>query len=314
MAVKTVFSPSDFEKILSQYALGTFCQAEPVPQGTVQTNYFLHTSRGKYVFRCYENRSFESVTFESHLLAYLKKHAYPSPRPVKNRQGAYVGTYQGKPYMLLEFIPGEVIEQPDETHRRQLIEKAAELQNLTRRYRPRYRNFRWNYGIELCRRLALAEAEKINTADAFDKFAWVERQLANLQLPRSMPKGICHCDFHFSNVLFKDGQLTALLDFDDANYTFLVFDLVSLIEWQHPSKKLDMAKARIVVQEYMKYRRLNALEKRHLFDVLQLSILIDCIWFFERGGAEDFYEKRKIEFLNHLGRDKFFEALFSIKD
>ena len=64
----------------------------------------------------------------------------------------------------------------------------------------------------------------------------------------------------------------------------------------------------------MKYRRLNALEKRHLFDVLQLSILIDCIWFFERGGAEDFYEKRKIEFLNHLGRDKFFEALFSIKD
>ena len=69
MTVKTIFSPADFKIILAQYTLGTYIQAEPVPQGAVQTNYFLHTSRGKFVFRYYENRSFESVLFESHLLA-----------------------------------------------------------------------------------------------------------------------------------------------------------------------------------------------------------------------------------------------------
>jgi hypothetical protein len=61
----------------------------------------------------------------------------------------------------------------------------------------------------------------------------------------------------------------------------------------------------------MKYRQLNSLEKRHLFDVLQLSILIDNIWFFARGSASDFYEKSKIDFLNHLGRNKFYDALFA---
>jgi homoserine kinase type II len=314
MAVKTLFSQSDFEGFLSQYGLGTFYHAEHIPQGTVQTNYFLHTSGGKFVFRCYENRAFESVLFESYLLAYLKKHAYPCPRPIKNVRGMYVGVYLNKPFMLFEFIPGQTIEQPDATHRQQLIQKAAELQNLTRKYRPRYKEYRWNYDVELCRSLARVEAEKIGTQDAFGKLAWVEQQLSNLQLPHSMPKGICHCDFHFSNVLFQGDRFAALLDFDDANYTYLVFDLVSLIEWPFPSEALDMNETRGIVQEYVKHRRLNALEKWHLFDVLQLSILIDCIWFFGRGEVEDFYEKRKINFLSELGKEKFFEALFLDQD
>ena len=311
MAVKTSLSQTDFESILSQYALGVYAHAEPIPQGTVQTNYFLHTSQGKFVFRYYENRSFESVLFESHLLAYLKKHAYPCPKPIRNMRGGVVGVYQNKPFMLIEFLEGQPIEHPQEKHRQQLIQKAAELQNLTRKYRPRYAKYRWNYNVEICRMLTRAEAEKIHTQDAFDKFGWVEHQLASLQLPRTLPKGICHCDFHFSNVLFTDDQFVALLDFDDANFTFLVFDLVSLIAWDHPSEKLDLIQARSVVQEYMKHRRLNALEKRHLFDVLQLSILFDNVWFFARGRADDFYEKRKIDFLNGLGRKKFFAALYA---
>jgi homoserine kinase type II len=316
MAVKTPFSAADFETILAQYAVGDYLQAEPIPQGTVQTNYFFHTSQGKFVFRVYENRSFESALFESHLLAYLKKQAYPCPRPIRDRHGKTVGLVHDKPFMIFEYIAGQPVDQPGETHKRQLIQKAAQLQNLTRKYRPRYKKFRWNYDVDLCRVLARGEAEKIGTQDAFDKLAWVERQLATLQLPRAMPKGICHCDFHFSNVLFEDGQFAALLDFDDANYTFLLFDLVGLIEawgWNFPAETLDMEQAHWVVQEYMKHRRLNALEKRHLFDVYQLSILFDCIWFFRRGRADDFYEKTKIESLRRLGRKVFYDELFSAR-
>jgi len=311
MAVKTLISQADFEILLAQYALGSYVHADPIPQGSVQTNYYLQTTCGKFVFRLYENRSYKSVQFEGHLLAYLTQRAYPCPKPVRDSHGRYVGVYQDKPFMLIEFLEGQPVEHPQEKHRQQLIQKAAELQNLTRKYRPRYAKYRWNYNVELCRMLNRLEAEKIHTQDAFDKFAWVEQQLASLQLPRLMPKGICHCDFHFSNVLFQGDQFAALIDFDDANFTFLAFDLVSLFTWEHPSKELDLIQARSVVQEYMKYRQLNSLEKRHLFDVLQLSILIDNIWFFARGSASDFYEKSKIDFLNHLGRNKFYDALFA---
>jgi Ser/Thr protein kinase RdoA (MazF antagonist) len=165
----------------------------------------------------------------------------------------------------------------------------------------------------VCRTLAQAEAEKINTKSAREKFAWLAHQLTTLDLPLSLPRGICHGDFHFSNILFQGDEFVALLDFDDANYTFLQFDLVGLIEywaWPHTIDVLDLTRARSVVQEYMKHRPLPSIEQHHLYDVYQLSILFDCVWYFNRGIANDFKEKSKIEALQSLGRQRFFEELF----
>jgi Ser/Thr protein kinase RdoA (MazF antagonist) len=314
MTVKTLFSQSDFISILAQYDLGTYIDSGPITQGTVQTNFLLHTTQGKFVFRYYENRSRGSVLFESHLLAYLKKHHYPCPTPFKNLRGSFIGLYRQKPYVLFEFMEGQHIDCPNNHQKQQLIQKAAELHVLTQKYRPRYKNHRWNYSVELCRSLAHTEATKINTKTAQEKFTWLDHQLSILQLPVSLPKGICHCDFHFSNVLFQKNQFIALLDFDDANYTFLLFDLVGLIEswaWSHQSNVLDFEQARIIVKSYMKHRALSAVEQQHLYDVYKLSILIDTVWFFRRGDARDFYEKRKVEFLDNVGRQQFMDLIFS---
>ena len=313
MAAKTKFSPDDFANILAQYDLGTYLRSEAIQEGTVQTNFFIETTKGRFVFRYYENRPKESVLFESHLLAYLKKHNYPCPAQIKNMQGKYVSTYRHKPFILFEFLAGRHVEQPTARQKQQLIKQAAWLQTLTMDYQSPYIAHRWNYTPELCQSLAWDKTLQINSQDAHEKYAWLAHTLTTLDLPPALPKGICHCDFHFSNVLFQEEELVALLDFDDANYTFLQFDLIALIEnwaWPHTADMLDMAKARCVVQSYMKYRPLAPIEQEHLFDVHTLSILIDCIWFFARSSADDFYEKRKIEALTELGRQRFYEALF----
>lgn len=313
MTVKTTFSDADFASILAHYDLGAYTQSEPIPKGTVQTNYVLCTTQGQFVFRYYESRSMESVLFESGLLTYLAERRYPCPAQTANKQGAVVNTVHGKPYVIFQFIEGQHIEHPGDSHKRQLIQKAAELQKLTKDYHSPYTSHRWNYDADLCRTLARAEAMRINTKSAHDKFAWLEQELTRLDLPPSLPKGICHCDFHFSNALFHNDELVALLDFDDANYTYLQFDLVGLMDywaWPHTGDRLDMDKARDIVQAYMQHRPLPFIEQQHLYDVYKLSILFDCVWYFERGDAHDFYEKIKIDALTRLGRQKFTEALF----
>jgi len=123
--------------------------------------------------------------------------------------------------------------------------------------------------------------------------------------------------------LFSDGEFKALLDFDDANYTFLTYDLATLISpfipsfnWNTWSKfnrdeiVINFSEGKKVVEEYMQYRQLDNNEKEHLFDVYKLSIMLDCIWYFERGDAENFYEKSKIEYLNNMGKEKFYSELF----
>jgi homoserine kinase type II len=323
MAVKTILAQAEIQVLLSGYDLGELLGAEPIGQGTVQTNYLLRTRRGKFVLRLYENRSFPSVQFECDLVCYLRAKRYPCPGIVPDRRGRSAGQWGGKPFVIFEFIEGQHLENPGPDQQRQLIWQAAKLQVLTRGYRPARRRFRWNYDPALCQALAQKAAQDSRLPSAAAKLAWHTAQLSALRLPYNLPKGICHCDFHFSNSLFQDGQFAALIDFDDANYTYLCYDLICLIDpfvssfnwdtWQRfapGSDIFDFQPGRWVLNEYMRVRPLLALEKRHLFDVYKLSILFDCIWYFERGDAADFYEKRKIEALDELGRAGFYHNLF----
>jgi len=133
---------------------------------------------------------------------------------------------------MFEFLQGQSIKHPRAYHWQQLIQKAAELQKLTLDYRSRYTQQCRNYDSDQCHTLARAEALRLNTPNAYEKLAWLERELTTLDLPPTLPKGICHCDFHFFNMFFQEGEFVALLDFDDANYTFLQFDLVGLAAYR----------------------------------------------------------------------------------
>ncbi|MBS4198733.1 homoserine kinase [Bacillus sp. FJAT-49732] len=314
MANKTNFSEDELKQILSSYDLGNYKDSTPFTSGTVQTNIKVKTTKGQFVFRYYENRSVQSALFETNFLAYLKDHDFPCPKPFLNQYGEFVGIYKQKPYVLFEYMEGEHITNPSENQKTQLIKLAAELHNISKNYIPLYKEDRLNYSVVTCRKLAEQQAKQLCTNNAKEKLRWLEKELESLVLPESLPKGICHSDFHFSNILYKDGTCKALIDFDDANYTYLLFDLIVLIEygaWQHDvDEYLNVKEAKKIISEYMKYRPLSDMEKKHLFDIYKLSILIDCVRYFDRGEVENFYERRKIEYLNHIGRMKFFENLF----
>ena len=314
MAVKTEFSERELAAILANYNLGDYRASQPLVGGTVQTNYRVQTTQGDFVFRYYENRPRESVLFEVQVIRYIRKRNFPCPTPFSDKHGQFVGQHRQKPFVVFEFIDGQPIADPNSDQREALLKKAAELQQMTRNYRPSYRKFRWNYTVSLCEQLAQKEAERIGDDNARAKLRWVRNALANLWLPRTLPKGVCHCDFHFSNVLFRNGDFVALLDFDDANYTFLAFDLVSMIDewaWPHDPEGLNFAEARAIAQTYQQYRELAPSEKWHVYDIHKLQIMFDCIWFFGRGQAEDFYERKKIEFLDRLDRESYYAMLLS---
>lgn len=321
MPVKINLTNKDFVKILLNYDFGELKKSRFFTSGSVQTNVFFQTAKDRLVLRYYQNRSKNSISFEVNLLNYLKRHGYPCPAPLKNKKGKFISVYKGRHFVIFEFLEGSHIKKPGNKQKAQLVQKVAELQNVLKRYHPVNKRYRWNYSIELCQSLARKAARKINTADAKEKLKWLISETNKLQLPKSLPKGICHCDFHFANILFKDGKFNALIDFDDANFTYRIFDLVCLIEpfkfyWNNWAKfkisrgVFDFKRSKQIVSEYLKSRPLAESEKKHLFDVYKLSIFIDCVWYFGRGRAQDFYERRKIDCLNDLGREEFYKRIF----
>ena len=314
MAVKPVFTNEALQHIFANYNLGKYINSKPISEGTVQTNYKVQTTNGYFVFRYYENRTKNSVLFETNLLSYLKENNYPCPQPFINNTGSFVGNYNLKPFVVFSYIEGHHIEEPNEGQKKLLIQKAAELHKITQSYSPIHKESRWNYGVEFCREQAIAAYKRINSLNSKKKFNWIDKGLLTLELPQSLPMGICHSDFHTSNILYNNNKFVALLDFDDANYTYLLFDLVGLIEswaWTHDKYDvINLTEAKKIIEEYTKHKPLSIVEKIHLFDVYKLSIFIDSVWFFERGDAEDFYEKRKIDYLDQLGRENFYKVFF----
>lgn len=315
MAVKTALTRERIDVFLKEYNIGALISYAPIEKGNVQTNYKLETDAGAYVLRIYENRPLESVMFEMDVLRRLLSRRFPVPPPV-----GPVGSIDLKPAVLFAFMKGEHVPQANAAKEAALIALVARMNAAMAGFVPAHMDARLNYTIDGVRACAKDIAAK--HPGFAEKLAWHDAQLSMLTLPPGFPMGVCHCDFHFSNMLFSGDEISCLLDFDDANYTYLPFDLVWLLEpfsaaFDHDTwaafgagdaRIFDFTRAKRIVGIYQKVRKLSTVEVNGLFDLLKLSVLIDCLWYFSRGEGE-FYEKRKIDALNHLGRARFLEEL-----
>lgn len=73
-----------------------------------------------------------------------------------------------------------------------------------------------------------------------------------------------------------------------------------------PEKDFREDAASFIVSEYIKNRKLSDEELSHIFDALKLVLLLGISW----SEEEDFEgEKKKIEFLNSIGRENFTSIL-----
>jgi homoserine kinase type II len=303
------FTPTSIARLLADYDLGEFRSFRRFTEGGVQTNLLVTTTQGRCVLRYYvRNRSVDSARFEARITHYLHARGYPCPAPLRRRRGGFVGVYRERPYAIFTFLEGRSVPDPNAVQRAQIVRKAAELHLLARGYRPAGREARHNYNVAFVRERAASLAKARGTQEATLKRRWMEHELDTLVLPANLPQGLCHADFAPENLLFEGDTLVAVLDFDDANVTYLTFDLVNLMGWY--GGELNFTTGRQILQEYESHRPPIANERRHLYDVVKLQILIDCLWFFDRGGPADFYEKRKIERLNAMGRDGFHARMF----
>lgn len=310
MAVKTNFTSLDFKKILSQYDIGAYVRFTPFEQGTDQTNLLLTTTQRQVVLRYYEKRTLDYATFEIELLHHLAQHSYPCAVPFINRKDGYVSTYKKKPLALFELLPGEHNDHPD--NYLQVAEAIGNLHVLTAGYRPGGGLTRPTYNQEYCWLWAQKSAKSISqNADAKNRLAWMRAELDLLQLPGSLPKGTCHGDLNPTNFLYEQGKLTGVLDFDQASYTWLLYDLGQLIYWWTWPDTGDMQydQSRKLVEQYEKRRRMTHDERLHLFDALKLVILIGIGWFLDDDEGY-MNARRKIESLNTIGRDGFYNNIF----
>jgi homoserine kinase type II len=310
MAVKTAFSAEELRALLAEYDLGDYHTSKDFGYGADQTNILLITSRGNYAFRYYEKRTAEYVLFELELLRFLASVRFPCPEPIRRRDGSFIGAYKDRPYAIFSYLEGEHSDDIDNCG--QVAEAIGRLHLLTAGQKLTYFEARAAYGPAYAVLCAEQSAGALTSpTEAEERLRWIRGEAESLQLPTGLPQGICHCDSNPSNFLYQGGKISAVLDFDQASFTWLLYDVAQMIYWWAWPKRgdVDIARSRDIVAHYESVRTMNEKEKEHLFDMLKLVHLVGIGW--SLADASFGNDRRKVVDLNARGRDHFYDQLFA---
>lgn len=273
VAVYTTLPESDARQLVEDYELGTFESLTGIAKGSVNTNYRLETGTGVYFIRIDERRTAEDLVYESALLDHLADRDFPAPRPLRDRAGHIQRTFERKQLMVFPFLPGADKPAHEYTHDElgACGEILARLHDATTDFAPTQRN---RFGLESVRAMWRDSREPACGAvpEAAARIDESLERLASMLSGIQPERGTVHGDLFPDNVLFEDGSISGILDFEAACTEALAFDIataVNALAWPDGVDRPDSRRVRALLDGYRKRRALPAADALQTY--LQLS-------------------------------------------
>lgn len=262
MAVYTEVGEEELIAFVREYDIGHVLSCKGIAEGVENSNFFLQTDRGPFFLTLYEKRvKLEDLPFFLGLMDHLATKGIPCPTPVKGRDGSSLRQLNGRPAAIVSFRQGVWPRKPSTHHCAQVGRALAEFHIAGKDFSLRRGNdlsvAGWKRLLEQCAERA-DEIRPGLTRELVDEFGEV-----STCWPFGLPAGIIHADLFPDNVLFVEGQLSALIDFYFACNDSFSYDLaICLNAWAFEGTgEFNVTKAQQLLQNYQKIRPLTQTER-----------------------------------------------------
>lgn len=264
MATYTVLSSRTIDELLQNYELGELFQCEIMDGGQTNSSSIVVTEKGKFVLSVCDNKSEEEIQLLTNTLDHLNRNNFPTSRLIKTREdGGYI-FHEGKPVYIKAFIEGQVEENRTQEMYYQIGQGLATLHTV-----PVFEGLppQFPYGLQRFSEVNGCEGEYPE---------WLKQKIEQLQpcQDKMLPKGLIHGDLFYDNILFHEGELTAILDFEEVCNYSLVFDVgMCIAGCCNEQERVDMKATASLVGGYQSVRKLEELER----ELLQLHIIYGAV-------------------------------------
>jgi homoserine kinase type II len=226
MAQFRSLSADDVRGILAAFSIAGYRGHQPIAVGTINTNVRVEVAGGPLFLRINEGKSEDDVRREAAIVAQVAARGVPTPVPIAAATGARFARWGEELVSLFPWVPGRTLARAELTpgHAAAVGEALAKL-HLAREAIDDRRPGRYEppeIDARLARIAALARPELAAAV------AVLQPELARLRGERvpDVPLGIIHGDLFVDNVLYDErGALTALIDFEQASWGRLAYDL-----------------------------------------------------------------------------------------
>ena len=270
MALLTPVSLDDARRLGVLYGLEVEA-VRPILAGSVNTNVALSLAGGGRAFlRVFEEQTAAPASGEARLLSHLAARGVATPRPfaLAADPGAFIAEHAGKPVAVFPWVEGEILCQGRVTP-----EAAGQVGGALAEVHLAGASFvgappsRFGPAALAARIRALRAAALAPELAAI--VARLDARLAGAFVTRDATgegSGLVHGDLFRDNVLWTNGRIAALLDFESASHESYPFDLmVTLLAWCF-GDHLDPALARAMAQGYARVRPIPEAEAARLYE------------------------------------------------
>ncbi len=266
MAILTVPRDDELDTLVGAYDLGRRRSARGIEAGTVNTSYALDLEAGRFFLRIYEEQGRDGAEAEARLLLHLAASGVRTPAPVVARDGAMVRSVAGKPAAVFPWVDGDMLCLRAVTPaaardvgvalaRMHLAGPPPGVLLGPGRFQPEDLVARCDRVATSRDELARAESDALRSAVS----AIAAKRRADL------PSGLVHGDLFRDNVLWHEGRIAALLDFESAHRGPFAYDIaVTILSWSFRDT-FDAEVGRAIVAGYGEVRALEPSERDGLF-------------------------------------------------
>jgi homoserine kinase type II len=226
MAEWRTLGAEDVRAILEAFGTGGYRAHRAIPVGTINTNLRVETEAGPLFLRVNEGKSLDDVGREAAILAHLATRGVPTPPPLAAPVGQPFVLWRDQIVSLFPWVPGRTLARDEVTpaHAASVGAALARLHQAGVDF-PDRRPGRYEPD-EIARRLtAIAALHRLELLGAVGTLTDELKRLEQLRAP-GLPRAVIHGDLFIDNVMFgDDGALTALIDFEQASWGRLAYDL-----------------------------------------------------------------------------------------
>ncbi len=248
---------------------------QPLAGGWANSNYLLTLDdTSQLVLKVWDERTPDEVAQMTNHTCWLAEHGVPTPVPLLLRNGERMLVENDQAWMLIPYVAGGWLPS-DPSSLYDLGRVQAELHQV-----PVCDGLSSTFaiGYVLWDRL-VEEARKTGTMTPFLHLLEEETALLKQRLPADLPSGIIHGDLYPDNVIGRQGEVLALLDFEEICIESFAMDLVTTFVgfgWKDGAAVPELWDA--LLAGYQSVRPLTDAEHASLPDLHRYAVLAVAAW------------------------------------
>ncbi len=284
----------EIKKILDNWEVDKLISYIKAEKGVVNHNWVIKTTKGKYILRkLHGDYKIKDIEFELSYLMFFEKNKFPYklPLPILTKQNKKFIKNKLGIFWLYEFIEGDLNEKSGRKELSELALMVATYHNFLEK--SKIKNAK-SKPLDFRRKNILKEIKeylnKISKIKNNGEKVFVEESkklipiFENLDTKyyNSLKKYPVHRDLNPENLIWKGNKLIGIIDFENVGLTneSLIGDLAIIMQYYCSDKQriLDIAKAKLFLREYRKFKKLSKKEIELLPEIITAICIEDFVY------------------------------------